>query len=85
MNSHIVISEPKIVPKGDLIGLVGMYTCEVYIPEQKKSYPFYDKEISVVIDHANRFVYAYLQKKINRIEYLLNEKDIRKKLTEELE
>lgn len=82
MNGLVVISKPKKILEGSL---AGMYTCEVYLPDQKKTCPFYDGEISGVVDNANKFVYAYLQEKIKRVENYLKEKDVRKKLLEELD
>jgi hypothetical protein len=87
LNEGITIGNPKKVLEGNLAGPPDMYYCEVYLPydTQKKSHPIYAGSPVEATDYANRFVEAYLQNKISRIETLLNEKDIRKKLTGELE
>lgn len=84
MIGSITISEPERIVEGEL---AGMYTCQVYLPDQDKTCPpLYDEgSPKRLLETANKFICAYLQEKINRIETLLNEKDIRKKLTEELE
>ena len=81
MQFSINISKPKKILEGDL---AGMYTCEVYLGEGKRT-PFYSDNPDEVISNANKFIKVYFQQKISRLENYLKEKDIRKKLTEELE
>jgi hypothetical protein len=81
----VSVGNPKKVLDGKL---AGMYACEVYLPydaTEKKNHPIYGSSPTEATNYANRFAEAYLQQKISRIEKLLNEKDIRQKLTEELE
>jgi hypothetical protein len=80
----IVVSEPKKITEGEL---KGMYVCQIYLPDQNKTcHPIYDGESAKkLLETANEFVRTYLKRKINRIEKLLNEKDVRKKLVEELD
>jgi hypothetical protein len=82
---NITITSPKKVVKGELAGSE-TYFCEVYLSDREKKYhPIYAGSPIEATDNANKFVGAYLQQKINRIEELLKEKDIKQRLAEELE
>lgn len=86
MDKNIVVSSPKKVLGGKLANS-GMYYCEVHIPYGvgKNNHPIYSNSPTTATDYANKFVEAHLQQKISRIEGYLKEKDIRKRLAEELE
>jgi len=79
--SKITISNPKKVIEGNF---VGVYVCEVYLPDIAKNNPIYADSSNDAIKNANNFVEIYLKGKIENIERLLNKKDIGKSLVEEL-
>jgi hypothetical protein len=80
--SKITISNPKKVSEGKLVGL---YVCEVYLPDIAKNNPIYADSPDEATKNANNFVKIYLEGKIKNIERLLNKKDIGKSLVEELD
>lgn len=79
--SKITISSPKKVVEGNL---AGVYVCEVYLPDIAKNNPIYADSPDEADKNANIFVEVYLKEKMMGIEDLLREKDINKRLMEQL-
>jgi len=79
--SKITISNPRKVVEGNL---AGVYVCEVYLPDIAKNNPIYADSSDDATKNANIFVEVYLKEKMRGIEDLLKEKDINKRLMEQL-
>lgn len=80
--TEITVSSPKKILTGDL---TGVYACDVYLPDIKKTCSIYSNSSTSAVSNASNFVETYLKEKINRLECILNARDVRQELLEDLE
>ena len=66
---YITINSPKKILEGKL---VGMYACEVYLPDKKRHFPIYSINPADALYNASEFAKVHLQGLANR-GYIISE------------